>query len=103
MGDSFSVRPEDVTRRAWDLIDKVTDSKAEHAEHHDAIGEAAAGWIGESAKALARAQQQWAGQADALHKRLGEMGTWMQENAAKFTAAEDRNRQNIDAIDKLDG
>lgn len=95
MSESFSVRPEDVTRRAWDLIDAMTDSKAGHAEDHDAIAEAATGWIGESAKALGEVQEIWAEKFDRLHKNLGEMGTRMQENAAKFTTAEDQSRQNI--------
>ena len=103
MAEPLKINPEDVTRRAWMLIDAVTDSKAEHAEHHDAIGEAASGWIGESAKALAQAQQRWAKSADVLHKNLGEMGTWMQENAAKVTAVEDHNRANIETTGKRDG
>lgn len=90
--EPFSVHPETLTRQANLLLDGITQSKAEHGRHHDALASSGSGQLEASKAALAKAHEALVDQARAMHYQLTQHAEGMQEFTGLAVGMDEQNR-----------
>jgi hypothetical protein len=95
----LKVDPSAVAAGSTHLESSVGDAALDFIVHEDQLADAAPGWIGESAKALAEVTMRWETRHTQHKRRTGELNYHMATARTAFTTNEEHSAQTLSVID----
>jgi uncharacterized protein YukE len=99
MAEFLKVDPAAVAAGSTHLETAVGDLTVDFIAHEDALADAAPGWIGSSAQALAEVMARWEAK-HAQHKRhIGGLAVHMATTGTSYTTTEEQSAQTLRSID----
>jgi uncharacterized protein YukE len=100
MAEFLNVDPVAVAQGSTHLETAVSDLSADFIVHEDGLAEAAPGWIGSSAQALAAVMARWEAK-HAQHKRhIGALAVHMATTGTSYTTTEQQSVQALRSVDR---